>query len=481
MSIIILGLGPGDANLLTREAWSALEGAAEIWLRTRVHPTVKQLPRHLKLHSFYALYRKHKDFADVYAAIVNRVLREAKRGDVIYAVPGHPLIAESTVQQLMARARELNIETRIVGGVSFIEPVIERLNAASVALDPIHGLQICDALELAAQHHPPLNPDKGALIAQVYSRAVASNLKLTLMNQYAPQHVVWAIGATCRSVALAELDHTDAFDHLTTVYVPATTHISSFEGLQETMAHLRAPEGCPWDREQTHASLRNTLLEEAHEVLHAIDTDDMDALREELGDLLFNVLFQAQMATEAERFRMTDVIATIDAKLKRRHPHVFAQLDVSDVGEVLRNWDAIKAQEKKDKGAKKISALDGIAPSLPALAKAQKMSQRAARAGFKWDNRAQRIAKVREELNEVLSARGKRHRAEEIGDLLFTLCTLADADGIDAESALREACDKFSARYQQMERLARERQLDMKQMRAGALVALWNEAKRQLM
>jgi tetrapyrrole methylase family protein/MazG family protein len=168
------------------------------------------------------------------------------------------------------------------------------------------------------------------------------------------------------------LDHHDIFDHLTTLYVPAMSFIGGFEAFQETIAFLRAPNGCPWDREQTHESLRSALLEEVYEVLDALDQGDLNALQEELGDVLMNVLMQIQIATEGEEFRMVDVIGEIDAKLKRRHPHVFGDVVVNNVGDVLTNWNAIKQQEHKSGGKPaRESAIDGVPPALPALAQAQ--------------------------------------------------------------------------------------------------------------
>jgi tetrapyrrole methylase family protein/MazG family protein len=421
---------------------------------------------------------------------------------------------------ILTRAKTLGITTRIVSGLSFIEPTLEVLSAVPDPvsrsekrnedhgkfralshpaptrpwIDPINGLQICDALEIAPLHHPLINPDKPALIAQVYSRSVASDVKLTLMNQYPPSHPIWVVrgGSTAARrhdgkvkspghlvtwSPLHELDHADHFDHLTSLYVPPFERVGGFEAFQETIAYLRAPEGCPWDREQTHASLRNTLLEETYEVLTAIDEGDMDALQEELGDLLLNVVLQAQIATEAEEFRMSDVIAGIDAKLKRRHPHIFGDVVVKDSDEVVANWNEIKKREKADKGVKDASALDGIAPALPALAQAQKMAHRAERAGFKWDNHEQRLAKVREEIEEIVQATDNAHRAEEFGDLLFTIADWADGYGIDAETAAREANLKFERRYRKLERIVRKRGQDMNAMSQAGLLKIWREIK----
>ncbi len=484
-----------------------LSAAERVYLRTRQHPAVAGLPAHLALRDFDALYDSATSFDEVYARIAEAIIAAAQTtpGDIVYAVPGHPLVGEASVWLILRRAQQLGIPTRIVGGISFIEPTLEALSEAFVAsrsgrsaaaptqdahpdtrndsLDPLDGLQIGDALEVAALHHPPLNPDKPALIAQIYSRAVASDVKLTLMNQYPPEHPVFVVRgggqapASCHRVSLSQLDHAELFDHLTSLYVPPLPRPGGFESLQETIAHLRAPEGCPWDREQTHESLRSTLLEETYEVLTAIDAGDLDALREELGDLLLNVVLQCQIATEAEEFRMCDVIAEVDAKLRRRHPHVFGDVVVNDAQEVIANWNAIKRQEKAAKGETSGSALDGIAPALPALAQAQKMAHRAEKAGFRWSSHDDRLAKVREELEEAVNARDDAHRAEEIGDLLFTIADWADGYGIDVEAAAREANRKFARRFRALERIVRERGLALSAMSQAEMLAIWREVK----
>jgi tetrapyrrole methylase family protein/MazG family protein len=495
-----------------------LTAGTEVYLRTRRHPAVAGLPSHLHLRDFDDVYESGDDFDSIYARIAAAVIaaaqdaaQDAPGRDVIYAVPGHPLVGEASVPLILERARVLGLPTRIVSGLSFIEPSLEALSSQLSVLklntrnselgtenstvDPLAGLFICDALELAAMHHPPINPDRPALVAQVYSRAVAGDVKLTLMNQYPPDHEVWIVRAGSRSamnagrgrtahaspsmfgLPLHEFDHHDAFDHLTSLYVPALSNVGGFEAFQETVAHLRAPEGCPWDREQTHESLRTTLLEEAYEVLTAIDEGDVDALAEELGDLLLNIVLQVQIATEAEEFRMSDVIASIDAKLKRRHPHVFGDLVLKDAAQVLANWGEIKRQEQAAKGRNEASVLDGIAPALPALAQAQKLAHRAERAGFKWDSHTDRLNKVREEIGEIVGARDEVHRAEEFGDLLFTIADWADGYGIDAETVAREANLKFERRFRALERVARERGLALDRLSQTDMLAIWREIK----
>ncbi|MCS7087496.1 MAG: nucleoside triphosphate pyrophosphohydrolase [Thermoflexales bacterium] len=479
--IILLGLGPGDPALLTREAWSVLQRTQQLYLRTRRHPTVDALPDHLTLHSFDATYDEAEDFERVYRAIADAVLAAAERdAEVVYAVPGHPLVGEATSSLILAEARQRGISVRVVAGVSFVESTLQALAAhpdfATEALDPLRGLQVHDALELATAYHPPLNPDQPALIAQVYSRLIASDVKLTLMNQYAPQHPVWVVrDQQVERVPLHELDHAERFDHLTTLYVPPTPQPSSFEALQAIVAHLRAPEGCPWDREQTHESLRATLLEEAYEVLSAIDAGDWQALKEELGDLLLNVVMQAQIATESETFRMGDSIAHVIAKLKRRHPHVFGDVVARTADEVLSNWHAIKQHERAQSG--ETSALDGVPVALPALAQAQMIIHRAKQLGFRWHAPEMHARKVREELEEVARAADAAQRTEELGDLIFAIAGWAESFGVDLESAVREANQKFARRFRALERLARERGLTLGALSLDELLALWREAK----
>lgn len=474
MSITIVGLGPGDPRYLTREAWEVLTSAEAVWLRTARHPTLAGLPPTITLHDFDALYEAAEDFDVVYRAIAQQILLLAQRlQGVIYAVPGHPLVGESTVQQILAGAQERGIAVRIVEGLSFVEPALTALG-----LDALAGLQIHDGIEIAARHHPPLNPDLPALIGQVYSRAMASDLKLTLMNQYPDEHpiaLLIGLGTAAQQVVhmpLYELDRRQV-DHLTALYIPPMPQPGSFEALQETVAHLRAPDGCPWDREQTHESLRSELLEEAYEAVAAIEAGDMDGLCEELGDLLLEVLLHAQIATEEGDFKMVDVIAAIDAKLKRRHPHVWGQAVVKDEAALLRQWEQIKQQERKGNG----SLLDGIPRALPALQQAYTYGKRAARVGFDWPAAEAVVQKIDEEIAEVHAAQTEEERSAEVGDLLFALVNWARHLHVDPEAALRQANERFARRFRALETLARQRGLELDKMDIAQMDALWEEIK----
>ena len=252
----------------------------------------------------------------------------------------------------------------------------------------------------------------------------------------------------------------------------------AFTKLVDIMARLRAPGGCPWDREQTHASIKPYLIEEAYEVAEAIEDGDFAELRKELGDLLLQVVFHAQMAAEAGHFDAADVVAAINDKMVRRHPHVFADVEVADADEVLRNWAAIKAEERQ--GDDDTSALAGVPRGLPALARAHRLGDKAAHTGFDWSDAAGVLDKVDEELAELRAAVAAGATAEveaELGDVLQALASLGRHLGLHAEEALQRANDRFARRFRRLEALAGERGLDLPQQDAAALEALWQEAK----
>lgn len=476
--ITILGLGPGAPEQLTREAWAVLTSAEAVWLRTSRHPVVTAFPPALAVQSFDALYEEATTFDQVYTTIVERVLALGRRPEgVIYAVPGHPLVGEAAVPRIIAAARAEGLPVRVVAGLSFIEPLL-----GALVVDALDGVQVVDALVVAGLHHPPLNPDVPVILAQVYSRAVASDLKLALMNQYPDEHqvaLVDAAGTAAETVAwlpLYEIDRQECTP-LTSLYLPPLPPVRSFEGFQETIAHLRAPEGCPWDREQTHASLRTNLLEEAYEVLEAIDHEDMPALCEELGDLLLQIVLHAQIATEDGDFQMPDVIAAIDAKLKHRHPHVWGTVQVTGPEEVTLNWEQLKRAERESNGQAERSLLDGVPRTLPALAQAQAYGARARRVGFDWPNVEGVTAKIQEELAELQAAPDAESQTHELGDVLFAVVNWARWLGVDPEQALRETNARFARRFGYVEASARHRGISLKDMTLAEMDRLWEEAK----
>jgi tetrapyrrole methylase family protein/MazG family protein len=277
-------------------------------------------------------------------------------------------------------------------------------------------------------------------------------------------------------VPLYELDRQPAIDHLTTLYVPASTAeraMGSFDSLVQIVARLRAPDGCPWDREQTHKSLRPYVIEEAYEVVEAIDKGDPTTLTEELGDLLLQTLLHAQIASETGDFDITDVIGSIAAKMVRRHPHVFGKLSVAGSQEVLANWEAIKKAEREDEQ----TMFSGIPNHMPALQAAQEVQSRAARVGFDWKDIAGVLEKVAEEVEELSQSRDSSTLSAEFGDILFALVNAARHLGINAEMALRSANQKFVERFTRMEAMARAQGVELASLTLEEQDQLWNRAK----
>jgi tetrapyrrole methylase family protein/MazG family protein len=434
----------GDLTLAT---WHALSSAQRILARTLRHPCLEQLGANLPIQSCDDLYEQHADFAEVYAAITARVLAMAKEpGGVVYVVPGHPWVGEATTAMILQQAAGEGLAVQVIGGLSFVEA-----SFAAVGVDMMDGGQVVDAMILARQHHPQVEAGLPLVVGQLYSAHVASDVKLTLMNNYPDDHPVTLVQAAgtaqqkLRTLPLHELDHGDSFDHLTTLYVPPLRY-GSFTDLQEIVALLRAPEGCPWDREQTLESLRKDLLGEAAEVLEAIDieqenSDNSAHIAEELGDLLMVASMMVQIATEDGRFKMADVIHEIVTKLIRRHPHVFGDSVVSTVDQLVQNWDAIKAAEKQAKGQTQSGPLDGIPAHLPALDKARKLQAKAAKAGL-LDRTA--LAHSQPALAALL---GESPSAETIGALLWQMVALAHEYHVEAEDALRAYAVRFRQQH----------------------------------
>jgi len=477
--ITLLGLGPGNPDQLTREAWDLLSTADEVWLRTRQHPTVNALPPSINLHSFDELYENGETFDQVYDSIVEKVLDLGRRPEgVIYAVPGHPFVAETTSPKIARLARDEGLDTVIVEGLSFLEPAFSALS-----LDPYPRLTLFDAMELSMTHVPAFPPDVPVLVAQLYSRLVASEVKMTLSETYPDEHPVRLVHAAgtkeerVEELRLYEIDRSEHIGILTSLYVPPLEEGTSFEAFQEIVAHLRAPDGCPWDREQTHKSLRTHLLEESYEALEAIDAGDVEGMQEEFGDLLLQVVLHAQIANEEGEFNINQVIQGIYAKIVRRHPHVFGDLALEGVKGVLQNWEKLKEAERKDNGKKEKGLLDGVPLSLPALTQSQEYQDRAARVGFDWPVVDGVLEKVVEEVQEIKSATNEVELAEEIGDLFFVLVNLARWKKVDAESALRKTNMKFKERFAHVEQGAKKQGRELSNMSLEEMDALWDEVK----
>ena len=421
----------------------------------------------------------------MYSAITEAVVTAAiEHGEVLFAVPGSPLILESSVAQLRADSR---VEVEVLPALSFLDLAWEALG-----IDPVNaGVRLIDghrfALEAAGERGP-------LLVAQVHADWVLSDVKLSheSANGNEPVVLLHHLGLPDQRVehtTWQELDRVLPADHLTTLYIAHMTEPVSGElaRLHQLARTLR--EQCPWDREQTHDSLIKHLIEETYEVVDAIealDTNDPatdEALIEELGDLLYQVEFHATIAEQQGRFSMADVARSIHDKLVRRHPHVFGDVVANSANDVVQTWDEVKRAEKKSVDGAASSTFTGVAKSGPSLQYATKIQKRAADVGFDWPNADGAFEKIIEESAEIRQAVALNSDPEtvrmELGDLLFSVVNLSRHLGHDAEQALRGASDKFRHRFEQVEQLALTRGIDLANAPLEQLDALWDEVKKQ--
>ncbi|MRX72962.1 nucleoside triphosphate pyrophosphohydrolase [Bacillus lacus] len=481
--ITVIGLGAGDLDQLPYGIYNTLLSAEHLYLRTEKHPVVEELKQQMgKFQTFDAVYEKHSGFPEVYQEIKEILLLAAEENNVVYAVPGHPLIAEQSVQ-LLLHEENPSIEVEIAGGQSFLDASFTALK-----IDPVEGFQLLDAMSFSSGE---LNLRSHILICQVYDQMVASEVKLTLMEQLPDEYEVVIVtaagssGEVLQRVPLYELDRAAGVNNLTSVYVPPVKDESllyhKFDSFREIVAELRGPDGCPWDKEQTHESLKKYMIEECYEVLEAIDEEDEEHLAEELGDVLLQVVLHAQIGEDNGMFSIEDVIRTVSEKMIRRHPHVFHGTEVESSEEALSNWDEIKKQEKRDKGQTE-SLLSSVAASLPALSKAYHLQKKAAKAGFDWPEAAPIWSKVEEELNEfreeIEKPDGSPRRAKkEFGDILFSLVNMARYYKIEPEEALLSANQIFSKRFSYIEEQAAVTRRKLEDMTLQEMDELWEKAK----
>ncbi|CEG21129.1 Nucleoside triphosphate pyrophosphohydrolase/pyrophosphatase MazG [Planococcus massiliensis] len=478
-TIHVIGLGAGDLDQLPLGVYKKLKNALKLYVRTEDHPVLQELAEEgMSFNSFDAVYEKHDTFAPVYAEIADTLIALAKEQSVIYAVPGHPLVAEQTVQYLVEAEKEGSFRLVIEGGQSFLDPIFGALR-----IDPIEGFQLLDGTAMASDD---VNMAQHVLIAQVYDSFSASEVKLTLMEKYPEDYevtIVTAAGSAnevLRKVPLYELDRAAEVDNLTTIYVPPAVdqmdRLKEWQTFRQIVARLRSPEGCPWDREQTHESLRPYLLEEAHELLQAIEEEDDEAIAEELGDVLLQVFLHAQIGQDNGYFQLEDVLSAVSAKMIRRHPHVFGDVEAATSDEVVSNWQAIKAQEKPQTA----SILDGQERFSSSLMTSYNYQKKAAKVGFSWSDAEGAWEKFQEELQEFQeeTAKGSKERQlDELGDLLFTLVNIARFYGLSPEQAMVHANQKFQQRFSHVEKRVNEGSGNFSDYTLAQLDEFWNEAK----
>ena len=458
-SVVVVGLGPAGPDLATAATLDALAVDRPRFLRTSRHPAAALVEDAV---SFDEVYERARTLDDVYATIVDAlVAAAADAGEVLYAVPGSPAVAERTVELLRADDR---VDVTVVPALSFAD-----LAWARLGVDPLaSGVRIVDGRRFVVEAAGERGP---LLVGQCDSRAVVSDIKVAVDDPPATVTVLQRLGLPDEAiveVAWEDLDRAVEPDHLTSLYIeslaaPVAVELVRFNELVRTLR-----ERCPWDREQDHRSLEKHLIEESYEVLEAIESGDPAQLEEELGDLLYQVFFHAVLAAEAGEYTIADVARGIHDKLVHRHPHVFGDVQADDADAVRANWEQIKKAEKG-----RASVMEGIPGALPALLYARKVQQKARSGGFDWSSAEDVYPKVEEELAEVRADPSD----EEVGDLLFSVVNLARHLGVDPESALRAATAKFRDRFAGVETLAAERGLDLAALDLAGLDALWDEVK----
>ena len=486
--VTVVGLGPGPVGLVTQETIEAISSSTTRFVRTTRHPSATLVGSAV---SFDDEYERHDTFAEVYAAIAARVADAAlKDGSALYAVPGSPGVLEDGVRRLLADER---LEVRVLSAVSFLDLAWLRLG-----IDPVDaGVRLVDAHRFAESAANSAGP---FLVAQCHADWVLSEIKLAHESARGDERVTVlhhlgladerVLETTWDDLDRLERSHGLVVDHLTSLYVPQLA-----EPVAGEMARLHAlartlREQCPWDREQTHASLVRYLIEETYEVvdaLNALDDDDPstdEALIEELGDLLYQIEFHTTIAEQQGRFSLADVARTTHEKLVRRHPHVFGDVQATNAGEVVTTWDEIKRAERAAKIVDDApDFFAGVSRAAPSLSLAQKLQKRAAEVGFDWPDVHGASAKLDEEIGELRVAAQSGDPAVvrmELGDVLFSVVNVARKLGLDAETALRDAADKFVARFARVQQLAAQRGMDLASSDLAQLDSLWDEAKRQL-
>ncbi|MGI9528189.1 MAG: nucleoside triphosphate pyrophosphohydrolase [Acidimicrobiia bacterium] len=480
MSITVVGLGPSHLDMLDPTTRGILDSPnATLIVRTERHPASEEIAAHRSVVFCDDLYREASDFDTVYRAIVDRVVAEAARGDVVYAVPGSPSVGERAVPVIVDEARSAGIDVRVVPAPSFLD-----LAYVEAGIDPIaDGVQILDARELP----DPLPFHVPTIITQVDSLLRATDTSVTLAKTLPDDTNLVLLDRlgdmdqVSRTITLSELATYEAGAR-TSVVVPAVG--AGLYGLIATNRILRS--ACPWDMKQTHHSLLTHLIEEAYETADAIGHLPMNApggepdygayaeVEDELGDLLLQVVFHATLAAEAGAFDIDEVAELNRRKLIRRHPHVFADVEVGGADDVLANWEEIKQEEKQRE-----SMMDDIPGGMPAVAKAMKVQKRAASVGFDWDTAEPVFEVLRSEIAELEAAHGDDQATrDELGDLLFAAINLARHLSVDPEVALRGSVDRFQTRFRHVERALTSDESSMRTATIEQLNAAWKDAKR---
>lgn len=342
--IVVVGIGNYSIDELPMGVYRKLQSVDTVYARTLEHPVINEL-KDINWKSFDSVYEKHDDFINVYTEIVDTLIEKAETEDVIYAVPGDPSVAETTTQLLLEKFPNV----KILGGKSFLDDMFRAVN-----IDPNDGFTLLDGTNLS---ETTLNVRTNTIITQVYDQLVASDIKVTLMERYPDEHEVMIVSnarlgeADVITCPLYEMDHHAELSNLTSLFVPKILEehqmYNDFQYLEHTIDTLVSEDGCPWDKVQTHDSLKRYIIEEAFELIEAIDEEDIDHMVEELGDILLQVMLHASIGKKEGFFDVREVVQELTSKMIRRHPHVFSDQEANDIEDLNRIWQSEKIKEGK--------------------------------------------------------------------------------------------------------------------------------------
>lgn len=469
--ILVIGLGSTDISAISKEIRKKLQGDKKIFVRTKFHQALKDLEKDFDLNYLDYFYEEEEDIEEVDKKIASYLKSQAEQRDIIYLVPGSPFVLERAVDLMLKEGLDLDF----INNQAAADLVLEKLKHITSGYKTI-----------SAKDYSIFNIDYSLdlLIQEIDDEYVLDELIIKLLDSY-PGSTKFALikdaGLSSQELYIDKLENYSRKiypNHQTSllIYKPEEK-VYSFADLLETTDTLRGPEGCPWDIEQDHKSLRQDLLEEAYELVAAINNDDVDNICEELGDLLFQVTIHSQIAYENGDFSIYDVINRVNNKLIFRHPHVFGDLTLDKSSKVLQNWDSIKYSSREvNKFWQRLEGSKGN----PSTLWAYDIIDKVTRIGFDWTKREEILAKVKEEYEEVVEALDSPvDLEEELGDLLFTVVNLCHYLGYEAELLLTAACEKFIGRFKLMEDFAEEEDLDIKEVGRDKLEDLWQLSKRK--
>ncbi len=482
-SLKIVGLGPGDAGLITMASIVVMKRATCLLLRTAVHPTVSYLKeKGIVFEALDRFYEDGRSFEEVYDTMTDYVMERLKEDDVVFAVPGSPAVAEHTVTELVEKCKTAGVPYEVLPGMSFLESLYTK-----AGLDPVNGMLVLDSFDLSRMS---VLPAVTVVITQVYNDRVASDVKLALTEQYGDEYEALVVhhislpDERIEKIRLFELDRLHYVDHLTSLVLPPRKEADKADKLPfdigplvDVVAQLRGEGGCSWDKSQTHKSLRRYLIEEVYEALDAIDANDTDGICEEFGDILYQVVIHAKIAEEEGLFSAQDVVDHVTSKMIKRHPHVFSKKSLEKSDSSVINWDRLKQDEGRQQHK---HLLDGVAKGMPSLLQSFKLQDKAGRKGFEWPTVDGVWKKLEEELQEFKEAvvEGQfDHMEEEAGDVLFVAVNLLRNYNIEPECALHRANTKFRRRFAHVEDRVKDSGRQWSDFSLDELDAFWNEAK----